>query len=68
MSEKLPRCPKCGAEIDSVSYSETGLLVYEAGSSCEWIKDGKPEIETWCTECGAKICLDELETAKPAKD
>lgn len=56
----MPKCPKCGEEIDSVSYSESGLLVYE-GSSLEWIKDGNPDIETFCPECGAKICLDELE-------
>ena len=52
----MPKCPKCGAEIDSVNYIETGLLIYERG---EWVKDEHPDLETTCPECGEKISLDE---------
>jgi DNA-directed RNA polymerase subunit RPC12/RpoP len=52
----MPKCPKCGAEIDSVNYIETGLLIYERG---EWVKDEHPDLETTCPECGMKISLDE---------
>jgi hypothetical protein len=52
----MPKCPKCKAEIDSVHYYESGLMVFQKG---EWLKDDNPHIETICPECGAKISLDE---------
>ena len=54
----MPNCPKCGAEIDCVGYAEEGLIIYERG---EWLKEDNPSIETFCPECGEKICLDLLE-------
>jgi len=54
----MANCPKCGAEIDCVSYAEEGLMIYERG---EWLKEDNPSIETFCPECGEKICLDLLE-------
>jgi DNA-directed RNA polymerase subunit RPC12/RpoP len=52
----LVKCPKCKAEIDSVNYYESGLMVFQKG---EWLKDDNPDTETTCPECGAKISIDE---------
>jgi len=54
----MPNCPKCGVEIDCVGYVEEGLMIYERG---KWLKEDTPSIETFCPECGEKICLDLLE-------
>jgi len=52
----IPKCSKCKAELDSVHYYESGLMVFQKG---EWLKDDNPHMETTCPECGAKISLDE---------
>jgi len=54
----VPKCPECKADIDSLSYEESGLMVYEKG---EWVKDDNADIRTTCPECGAHITPEEAE-------
>lgn len=57
---KMPKCPKCKAEVDSLHYTETGLMEYSTNLN-EWLKSESVDIEFTCPECGAKVTLDTLE-------
>jgi len=54
----MPKCPRCKEEIDSVNYTESGLIVFSKG---EWIKDENPDIDLTCPNCGEKVALDMIE-------
>jgi len=55
----LPKCPGCKAEVEQLEFMASGLITYKGG---EWLRDGDPEEEYFCTECGAKVSLDTLIT------
>jgi formylglycine-generating enzyme required for sulfatase activity len=55
---EMPKCYHCGAEIDSLYYTYTGLLVWNGNN---WEKLTPDEVEYRCPECGEEISLDALE-------
>jgi len=65
----MPKCPKCGKEINSLDIvsTENGILrIGEDGNvEIEWASDYGPEnikYEAYCPECGEKI-FDDIDEA-----
>ena len=60
----MPKCPKCGEEIDYLDYECEEVSVYEvrlspSGDSLEWKRVDYVTVEKFnaytCPECGAEI-------------